>query len=117
MHRTAWRPVSVRLPPETAKKRPFAREISHFLPGILTTIIITSNVFCVYDNSVMPEELMTGSNNKTRDITSNRKYLIKNARGQAAYKGVVSENGIYGHSRFCNTDFDDKLACLNLSGV
>nr|AUF80392.1 Hypothetical protein [Raoultella ornithinolytica] len=35
-----------------------------------------------------------------------------------AYRnGVVSENGIYGHSRFCNTDFDDKLACLNLSGV
>nr|WP_241188757.1 recombinase family protein [Escherichia coli] len=32
-------------------------------------------------------------------------------------QGVVSENGIYGHSRFCNTDFDDKLACLNLSGV
>ena len=32
-------------------------------------------------------------------------------------EGVVSENGIYGHSRFCNTDFDDKLACLNLSGV
>lgn len=31
--------------------------------------------------------------------------------------GVTSENGIYGHSRFCNTDFDDKLACLNLSGV
>jgi hypothetical protein len=29
----------------------------------------------------------------------------------------VPENGIYGHSRFCNTDFDDKLACLNLSGV
>ncbi len=34
-----------------------------------------------------------------------------------AHLGVVSENGIYGHSRFCNTDFDDKLACLNLSGV
>ncbi|KKA54661.1 hypothetical protein UP01_20425 [Enterobacter roggenkampii] len=34
-----------------------------------------------------------------------------------AQPGVVSENGIYGHSRFCNTDFDDKLACLNLSGV
>ena len=31
--------------------------------------------------------------------------------------GVHLENGIYGHSRFCNTDFDDKLACLNLSGV
>ncbi|MGQ4596285.1 EAL domain-containing protein, partial [Raoultella ornithinolytica] len=25
--------------------------------------------------------------------------------------GVRLENGIYGHSRFCNTDFDDKLAC------
>ena len=31
--------------------------------------------------------------------------------------GVRLEKGIYGHSRFCNTDFDDKLACLNLSGV
>ncbi len=30
---------------------------------------------------------------------------------------VRLEKGIYGHSRFCNTDFDDKLACLNLSGV
>ncbi|RXB82863.1 formate dehydrogenase, partial [Escherichia coli] len=26
-------------------------------------------------------------------------------------EGVRLENGIYGHSRFCNTDFDDKLAC------
>ena len=34
-----------------------------------------------------------------------------------AHNGGTSENGIYGHSRFCNTDFDDKLACLNLSGV
>ncbi|AUY05515.1 integrase (plasmid) [Escherichia coli] len=33
------------------------------------------------------------------------------------HAGVRLENGIYGHSRFCNTDFDDKLACLNLSGV
>ncbi|MBZ6861450.1 hypothetical protein FMJ23_31485 [Klebsiella michiganensis] len=32
-------------------------------------------------------------------------------------QGARLENGIYGHSRFCNTDFDDKLACLNLSGV
>ncbi|EAA8961939.1 hypothetical protein FMF91_22090 [Salmonella enterica] len=32
-------------------------------------------------------------------------------------EGGRLENGIYGHSRFCNTDFDDKLACLNLSGV
>ncbi|MBT9724872.1 hypothetical protein GPK76_10870, partial [Escherichia coli] len=35
--------------------------------------------------------------------------------GDAERIGVASENGIYGHSRFCNTDFDDKLACLNLS--
>ncbi|HHI3057471.1 TPA: hypothetical protein ACP44Y_005222, partial [Klebsiella quasipneumoniae] len=34
-----------------------------------------------------------------------------------ALLGGRLENGIYGHSRFCNTDFDDKLACLNLSGV
>ncbi|WP_435343407.1 hypothetical protein [Enterobacter roggenkampii] len=36
---------------------------------------------------------------------------------KVAVIGVRLENGIYGHSRFCNTDFDDKLACLNLSGV
>ncbi|SSH33439.1 integrase [Klebsiella pneumoniae] len=36
---------------------------------------------------------------------------------ERAVHGVRLENGIYGHSRFCNTDFDDKLACLNLSGV
>ncbi|BDW67136.1 colicin-V [Escherichia coli] len=34
-----------------------------------------------------------------------------------AIGGGRLENGIYGHSRFCNTDFDDKWACLNLSGV
>ena len=39
------------------------------------------------------------------------------ALNMGAYGGVRLENGIYGHSRFCNTDFDDKLACLNLSGV
>lgn len=44
--------------------------------------------------------------------------LIRKVRVvEVASLGVVSENGIYGHSRFCNTDFDDKLACLNLSGV
>ncbi|MCW3142316.1 hypothetical protein N3Z97_00305 [Enterobacter hormaechei] len=31
--------------------------------------------------------------------------------------GEILSIRIYGHSRFCNTDFDDKLACLNLSGV
>lgn len=52
------------------------------------------------------------------------KKFICNRNGKAVFQegdrelvGVVSENGIYGHSRFCNTDFDDKLACLNLSGV
>ncbi|MEX4790105.1 hypothetical protein P0161_28225 [Klebsiella pneumoniae] len=42
-------------------------------------------------------------------------YKVNDREG--LYVGVASENGIYGHSRFCNTDFDDKLACLNLSGV
>jgi len=54
------------------------------------------------------------------------RYLILMIKGEGTEKrpllgsgqeGVTSENGIYGHSRFCNTDFDDKLACLNLSGV
>lgn len=40
-----------------------------------------------------------------------------NAFADEFMEGVRLENGIYGHSRFCNTDFDDKLACLNLSGV
>ncbi|KMB76460.1 phage integrase, partial [Klebsiella pneumoniae] len=42
-------------------------------------------------------------------------YKVNDREG--LYVGVRLENGIYGHSRFCNTDFDDKLACLNLSGV
>lgn len=33
-----------------------------------------------------------------------------------AFRGPLGKR-IYGHSRFCNTDFDDKWACLNLSGV
>ena len=58
-----------------------------------------------------------------KELKVDREFL---GDGSVAYKlrdvemgelGVVSENGIYGHSRFCNTDFDDKLACLNLSGV
>jgi len=36
--------------------------------------------------------------------------------GVSRYWGPLGKR-IYGHSRFCNTDFDDKLACLNLSGV
>ena len=49
------------------------------------------------------------------DISSDDIFLLK--QRLAEQEGVTSENGIYGHSRFCNTDFDDKLACLNLSGV
>ncbi|MGI4204124.1 hypothetical protein ACR2U9_25980, partial [Klebsiella pneumoniae] len=40
-----------------------------------------------------------------------QKEAAKCAAGAGAHKGVRLENGIYGHSRFCNTDFDDKLAC------
>jgi hypothetical protein len=50
-----------------------------------------------------------------RDTSSDEILLLK--QRLAEQEGVTSENGIYGHSRFCNTDFDDKLACLNLSGV
>ncbi|WP_414456534.1 hypothetical protein [Enterobacter cloacae] len=41
--------------------------------------------------------------------------------GRVAWLQIIKPDNlvkrIYGHSRFCNTDFDDKLACLNLSGV
>ncbi|EBK9717919.1 hypothetical protein FYK35_20515 [Enterobacter hormaechei] len=50
-------------------------------------------------------------------IFDNERRVSKLLGSNIDIKGVVSENGIYGHSRFCNTDFDDKLACLNLSGV
>ncbi|EAO2300499.1 hypothetical protein AXB20_22485 [Salmonella enterica] len=59
-----------------------------------------------------------------RDKTREAMRLFLGGRCYTAEKlekdylaGGTSENGIYGHSRFCNTDFDDKLACLNLSGV
>lgn len=52
------------------------------------------------------------------EMQQSLEFLVFGATGQqGGAVGVVSENGIYGHSRFCNTDFDDKLACLNLSGV
>lgn len=53
---------------------------------------------------------------KLRNLKPRDKLYKVNDR-EGLYVGVSSENGIYGHSRFCNTDFDDKLACLNLSGV
>ncbi|EAA2071596.1 DUF4102 domain-containing protein [Escherichia coli] len=40
---------------------------------------------------------------------------LYNTSGQ--YKRGRFGKRIYGHSRFCNTDFDDKWACLNLSGI
>jgi hypothetical protein len=53
-------------------------------------------------------------NNPIQTLTDAKRFGFQFLPDQI---GVVSENGIYGHSRFCNTDFDDKLACLNLSGV
>ena len=53
---------------------------------------------------------------KLRNLKPRDKLYKVNDR-EGLYVGVAAENGIYGHSRFCNTDFDDKLACLNLSGV
>ncbi len=50
---------------------------------------------------------------KLRNLKPRDKLYKVNDR-EGLYVGVASENGIYGHSRFCNTDFDDKLACLNL---
>jgi hypothetical protein len=54
-----------------------------------------------------------------RWVTYSHAGMLKtlNTNFTALNIGVRLENGIYGHSRFCNTDFDDKLACLNLSGV
>ena len=43
--------------------------------------------------------------------------ILVTLQAQLIVGGLRLDNGIYGHSRFCNTDFDDKLACLNLSGV
>ena len=53
---------------------------------------------------------------KLRNLKPRDKLYKVNDR-EGLYVGVASENGIYGHPRFCDTDFDDKLACLNLSGV
>ncbi|PLM97996.1 hypothetical protein CWN47_00485 [Klebsiella variicola] len=53
----------------------------------------------------------------SRHLYSVGLIVVRMSRTVDYLPGVVSENGIYGHSRFCNTDFDDKLACLNLSGV
>ncbi|WP_369015442.1 hypothetical protein QPJ97_28820 (plasmid) [Klebsiella quasipneumoniae] len=72
-----------------------------------------------------PERLMEGGIADSTGLSHTEKLITLRDNGltlhkllkPGAFHGVVSENGIYGHSRFCNTDFDDKLACLNLSGV
>ncbi|MDA5064399.1 hypothetical protein [Klebsiella pneumoniae] len=58
-----------------------------------------------------PDDGISGDNH------INLEHLPPDGRQINPLIGVRLENGIYGHSRFCNTDFDDKLACLNLSGV
>jgi hypothetical protein len=65
-----------------------------------------------------PDEFEQGSVGKWRRRPAKPVTVLKGSAYPIPYpvKGR-SENGIYGHSRFCNTDFDDKLACLNLSGV
>ncbi|BBA61734.1 hypothetical protein ECTOK1_C15320 [Escherichia coli] len=50
-------------------------------------------------------------------LAQNSLAILRDKNVRAGEDGARLENGIYGHSRFCNTDFDDKLACLNLSGV
>ena len=42
--------------------------------------------------------------------TGKEALKAKSDLNNAGVLGVVSENGIYGHSRFCNTDFDGKRA-------
>uniref|UniRef100_UPI00215D1039 Arm DNA-binding domain-containing protein n=1 Tax=Enterobacter mori TaxID=539813 RepID=UPI00215D1039 len=41
---------------------------------------------------------------KLRNLKPRDKLYKVNDR-EGLYVGVASENGIYGHSRFCNTDF------------
>ncbi|OSY90102.1 hypothetical protein BM280_26795 [Klebsiella michiganensis] len=53
-------------------------------------------------------------------IRTGKRICINNTAEAARFQNVhpgINHPIIYGHSRFCNTDFDDKLACLNLSGV
>ncbi|WP_218781601.1 hypothetical protein, partial [Klebsiella pneumoniae] len=49
------------------------------------------------------------------DVRQNRDMAALQTDGCNLPWGSLGKR-IYGHSRFCNTDFDDKLACLNLSG-
>ncbi len=44
---------------------------------------------------------------KLRNLKPRDKLYKVNDR-EGLYVGVASENGIYGHSRFCNTDFDES---------
>jgi hypothetical protein len=50
-------------------------------------------------------------------VVGKKRALRRSWLGLICQRSSSRQNGIYGHSRFCNTDFDDKLACLNLSGV
>ncbi|KMH48856.1 hypothetical protein SM74_05474, partial [Klebsiella variicola] len=47
-----------------------------------------------------PDDDISGDNH------INLEHLPPELKQVAIQIGVASENGIYGHSRFCNTDFD-----------
>ncbi len=80
--------------------------------GRANRLAVALLIGCVRFLGAWPHELLS--------IPANVQWFVARQLGISdtrVLSGVVSENGIYGHSRFCNTDFDDKLACLNLSGV
>ncbi|MCJ5286743.1 DUF2913 family protein, partial [Raoultella ornithinolytica] len=90
----------------------------------LTHALETAKDMC-WNYRLLSDREWSGRNAVTLNDSINGIYLSRSSL-DAAFDddgrqinpliGVRLENGIYGHSRFCNTDFDDKLACLNLSG-
>ncbi|MCW4775319.1 hypothetical protein M8B98_22985, partial [Enterobacter hormaechei subsp. hoffmannii] len=75
----------------------------------LTSLIVTTYIcFNSVAQASAPQPVFTPTQEaRIGEIAA--EYLVSHPEVLVA--GVVSENGIYGHSRFCNTDFDDKLAC------
>ncbi|MCW4934275.1 hypothetical protein P3S20_21820, partial [Enterobacter hormaechei] len=97
--------------PVSRMKRPFISELAELgLSGEILSIRTDG-----MQGTLIPD-LTAGVSEAGRVKTGNWVISDKRTFDHVVLCGVVSENGIYGHSRFCNTDFDDKLACLNLSG-